>query len=155
MQPLVCQKDHLVKLNETQMRVDLSEGLGFDSACPPGFRTQLHVTNSLRTDRAEEALWVMCSCLRGFPGGLPPWLVVPVLRSCQSLIWIWLVNYLHLHLLLHSMIWTMLSDQLFRVLHLPCVGAMPHICTQSLRGANSQWRYSACIFSLQTQHNPA
>ena len=34
----------------------------------------------------------------GFPGGLPPWLVVPVLRSCQSPIWIWLVNYLHLHL---------------------------------------------------------
>ena len=31
-------------------------------------------------------------------GGLPPWLVVPVLRSCQSPIWIWLVNYLHLHL---------------------------------------------------------
>ena len=30
--------------------------------------------------------------------GLPPWLVVPVLRSCQSPIWIWLVNYLHLHL---------------------------------------------------------
>ena len=29
---------------------------------------------------------------------LPPWLVVPVLRSCQSPIWIWLVNYLHLHL---------------------------------------------------------
>ena len=24
-------------------------------------------------------------------------LVVPVLRSCQSPIWIWLVNYLHLH----------------------------------------------------------
>ena len=34
----------------------------------------------------------------GFPGGLPPWLVVPVFRSCQSPIWIWLVNYLHLHL---------------------------------------------------------
>ena len=28
----------------------------------------------------------------------PPWLVVPVLRSCQSPKWIWLVNYLHLHL---------------------------------------------------------
>ena len=26
-----------------------SEGLGFDSACPPGFRTQLHVTTSLST----------------------------------------------------------------------------------------------------------
>ena len=24
--------------------------------------------------------------------------LVPVLRSCQSPIWIWLVNYLHLHL---------------------------------------------------------
>ena len=24
-------------------------GLGFDSACPPGFRTQLHVTTSLST----------------------------------------------------------------------------------------------------------
>ena len=34
-------------------------------------------------------------------GGLPPWLVVPVIRSCQSLIWIWLVNHLHLHLHLH------------------------------------------------------
>ena len=29
---------------------------------------------------------------------VPPWLVVPVLRSCQSPTWIWLVNYLHLHL---------------------------------------------------------
>ena len=37
----------------------------------------------------------------GFPGGLPPWLVVPVLRSCQSPIWIWLVNYMNLHLHLH------------------------------------------------------
>ena len=26
-----------------------SEGLGLDSACPPGFRTQLHVTTSLST----------------------------------------------------------------------------------------------------------
>ena len=26
-----------------------SEGLGFDSACAPGFRTQLHVTTSLST----------------------------------------------------------------------------------------------------------
>ena len=34
----------------------------------------------------------------GIPGGLPPWLVVPVIRSCQSPIRIWLVNYLHLHL---------------------------------------------------------
>ena len=36
----------------------------------------------------------------GFPGGFPPWLVVPVLRSCQSpiRIWLWLVDYLHLHL---------------------------------------------------------
>ena len=87
-----------------------------------------------------------------------PLLVVPVLRSCQSPIWIWPVNYLHLQLHLHSissihMIWTMLSNQLFRALHLPCVGAMPHICTQSLRGANSQWRYSACIFSLQTHRH--
>ena len=29
------------------------------------------------------------------------WLVVPVIRSCQSPIWIWLVSYLHLHLHLH------------------------------------------------------
>ena len=27
--------------------------------------------------------------------GLPPWLVVPALQSCQSPIWISLVNYLH------------------------------------------------------------
>ena len=33
---------------------------------------------------------------RGFPGGLLPRLVVPVLQSCQSRIWTWLVNYLHL-----------------------------------------------------------
>ena len=26
-----------------------SAGLGFDSACPPGFRTQLHVTTALST----------------------------------------------------------------------------------------------------------
>ena len=26
-----------------------SEGLGFDSACPPGFRIQLHLTTSLST----------------------------------------------------------------------------------------------------------
>ena len=26
------------------------------------------------------------------------WIVVPVLRSCQILVWIWLVNYLYLHL---------------------------------------------------------
>ena len=32
-----------------------------------------------------------------YPPGLLP-LVVPVIRSCQSPIWIWLVNYLHLHL---------------------------------------------------------
>ena len=34
-------------------------------------------------------------------GGLPPWLVVPVLRSCQSPTWIWLVNYLH-YITLHE-----------------------------------------------------
>ena len=28
-------------------------------------------------------------------------LVVPVLRSCQSPMWIWLVNYLHLHYIYH------------------------------------------------------
>ena len=33
----------------------------------------------------------------------PPWLVVPVIRSCQSPIWIWLVNYLHLHLHLQAL----------------------------------------------------
>ena len=38
----------------------------------------------------------------GFQVVYPPWLVVPVLRSCQSPIWIWLVNYLHLHLHLHE-----------------------------------------------------
>ena len=35
----------------------------------------------------------------GFPGGSPPWLVVPVLQSGQSP-WIWLaykINNLHLH----------------------------------------------------------
>ena len=31
----------------------------------------------------------------------PHTLVVPVIRSCQSPIWIWLKNYLHLHLNLH------------------------------------------------------
>ena len=30
-----------------------------------------------------------------------PWLVVPVIRSCQSPIWIWLENYLQFHLHLH------------------------------------------------------
>ena len=30
-------------------RTPSSEGLGFDSACPPGFRTQLHVTALLST----------------------------------------------------------------------------------------------------------
>ena len=30
-----------------------SEGLGFDSACPLGFRTQLHVTTSLSTGRVS------------------------------------------------------------------------------------------------------
>ena len=39
-----------------------------------------------------------------FPSGLPPWLLVPVIRSCQSPTWIWLVNYLHLHLHVHT--WT-------------------------------------------------
>ena len=29
-----------------------SEGLGLDSACPPGFRTHLHVTTSLSTGRS-------------------------------------------------------------------------------------------------------
>ena len=37
-----------------------------------------------------------------FPGGLPLWLVVPVLRSCQSPIRIRLVNHLHLLLYLHT-----------------------------------------------------
>ena len=35
----------------------------------------------------------------------PPWLVVLVLRSCQSPTWIWLVNYLHLHLLSYRAVW--------------------------------------------------
>ena len=42
----------------------------------------------------------------GFAGGLPPWLVVPVIRRCQIPIWIWLVNYLHLQVgasLVHSL----------------------------------------------------
>ena len=35
-----------------------------------------------------------CGYLRGFPGGLPPWLVVlhVFLRSCQSPVRMWLVN---------------------------------------------------------------
>ena len=38
----------------------------------------------------------------GFPGGLPPLLVVPVPWS-PSPIWIWLENYLHLHLQHHEL----------------------------------------------------
>ena len=34
----------------------------------------------------------------GFQGGLPPWLVIPVLWSCQRPIQIWLVNNLDLHI---------------------------------------------------------
>ena len=33
----------------TQKLTPSSESLGFDSACPPGFRAQLHVTISLST----------------------------------------------------------------------------------------------------------
>ena len=42
------------------------------------------------------------SCVQLSEGGCqvvyPLWLVVPVIRSCQTPIWIWLVNYLHLQL---------------------------------------------------------
>ena len=63
---------------------------------PPGFRTQLHVTTSLSTGGGP------VSRVQLSEGGFQVvWLVVPVLRSCQSPIWIWLVNYLHLHLHLH------------------------------------------------------
>ena len=46
------------------------------------------------------------SCVQLSEGGFqvvfPTWLVVPVIRSCQSPIWIWLVNYLHLRLHLQA-----------------------------------------------------
>ena len=38
-----------------------------------------------------------CSCLRRFSRWFTPYPVVPVLMGSQSLIRIWLVNYLHLH----------------------------------------------------------
>ena len=40
-----------------------------------------------------------------FPGSLPPWLVVPVIRRCQRPIRIWLVNYSHLHIYKASSGW--------------------------------------------------
>lgn len=38
----------------------------------------------------------MCSFLRVNPGGLRLWLVVPLLRSCQSSVWILLVRYAYM-----------------------------------------------------------
>ena len=38
------------------------------------------------------------SCVQLSEGGFR-WLVAPVIRSCQSPTWIWLVNCLHLHVL--------------------------------------------------------
>ena len=42
------------------------------------------------------------SCVQLSEGGFqvvyPLWLVVPVIQSCQTPIWIWLVNHLHLQL---------------------------------------------------------
>ena len=40
-----------------------SEGLGLDSACPPGFQTQLHVNTSLRTGEGP------VSCMQLSEGG--------------------------------------------------------------------------------------
>ena len=66
----------------------------------------------------------------GFPGGLPPRLVVPVLRSCQSPIWIWLVNYLHLHLHLHA--WESESSN--------CSARwQPHACDLPPAGFHNAW----------------
>ena len=43
----------LVQWSEDVIKADPSRvrfrGIGFDSACPPGFRTQSHVTTSLST----------------------------------------------------------------------------------------------------------
>ena len=41
--------DRAVACAEQLLTGTSSEGLGFDSACAPGFRTQLHVTTSLST----------------------------------------------------------------------------------------------------------
>jgi len=59
----------------------LHEGLGFDSACPPaGLRAQFHVTASISTGGGHTRN------LQLPEGGFQvlPRLVVPVLRSCQS-----------------------------------------------------------------------
>ena len=57
------------------------------------------------------------SCVQLSDGGFQVvWLVVPLIRSCQSPIWIWLVNHLHLHLHLHACCnscnaWQCMADQ--------------------------------------------
>ena len=64
-----------VQWSEDVIMLTLSpEGLGFDSACPPGFRTQLHVTTSLSTGGGP------VSCMQLSEGGF---LVVYTLGSCS------------------------------------------------------------------------
>ena len=54
--------------------------------------TRRHVTTSLSTGRGPVRRMQLSE--GGFPGGLPPWIVVPVLRRCQVQIhrWIRLAN---------------------------------------------------------------
>ena len=63
------------------------------------------------------AIWLSCMHTR---------LVVPVLRSCQSPIWIWLVNYLHLHLHLHQQ----LGPRASGVPDMPASITVHSICTR-------------------------
>ena len=56
------------------------------------------LTGRLKAPHALVPHTVCCQTNTNTSGGVPPWLVVPFLRSCQSPIWTWLVHYLHLHL---------------------------------------------------------
>ena len=79
-----------------------SEGLGLDSAFPPCVSNTIALDHLAWHRRRPCALRALAVVQGGFPGGEPPWLVVPVVRTCQSPMWTWLVNYLHSHLHLHQ-----------------------------------------------------
>ena len=50
-----------------------------------------------RCPALEDSCELRAVVLGGFPFGLGPWIVVPVLWSCQSPIQTWLVYYIHLY----------------------------------------------------------
>ena len=64
---------------------------------------------------ANDAMLAICAVLAEGLTQHPHWLEVPVIRSCQSPVWIWHVNYLHLRFHTYLIVPYLQNSQVFSI----------------------------------------